>query len=76
MLYFRCRQLQRVGWQTTVQRPAPHHWQPMGKSIYRQKEGATSRNSTVSSLTVIFKLVIGGLLSTILVVLDTVNLQF
>ena len=76
MLYFRCRQLQRVGGQTTVQRPAPHHWQPMGKSIYRQKEGATSRNGTVSSLTVIFKLVIGGLLSTILVVLDTVNLQF
>lgn len=27
----------------------PHHWQSVGKSFYRQREGATGRNSTVSS---------------------------
>ena len=27
----------------------PHHWQSVGKSFYRQSEGATCKNSTVSS---------------------------
>ena len=44
----------------------------MGESIYRELRGATSRNSTV-----IFKLVISGLPSIILVVSgQLVNLQF
>ena len=39
-----------VGGRTPVQRPtAPPRWQPVGKSFYRQREGATGRNSTVSS---------------------------
>ena len=36
------------GWMS-VQRPAPHHWQSVGKLFYRQTEGATFRNSMVSS---------------------------
>ena len=36
------------GW-TRVQRPPPPHWQSMGKSFYRWREGATRRNGTGSS---------------------------
>ena len=46
-----------------------------GKGFYRQKEEASCRKQN-SFLTVIFKLIIGGLTSVILVVLGTVNLQF
>ena len=48
------------------------HW---GKGFYRQKEG-TDAETAQSVLTIIFKLIIYGLTSTILVVLGTVNLQF
>ena len=34
---------------TCVQRLAPHHWQSGGKSVYRRREGAACRPSTVSS---------------------------
>ena len=45
-------------------------WQAGSKSFYRQREGATCRNSTVSS--VILKLVTGGLPSIILIILGMV----
>ena len=60
------------GW--LPQLPTSNQW---GKNFYRQKEGDRCRNSTAqSALTVIFKLIIGGLTSVILIVLGTVNLQF
>ena len=43
------------------------------KSFYRQREGATGRNSTVSPITL--KLVIGSLTRVILIILSTINLQ-
>ena len=52
--------------------PSGSHW---GKSFYRQTEG-TYAETVQSVLTVIFKLIICGLTSMILVVLGTVNLQF
>ena len=67
-----CRHLFR-GWL-----PPPYSPQPpttgiqWGKIFYRQKEAETAQ----SALPAIFKLVIGGLTSIILVVLGTVNLQF
>ena len=70
-----------VGGGTPVQRltpslpPPPPRQQSAGKSFYRRREGATCRNSTVSSDS---HLEIGhcGLTSIILIVLSTVNLQF
>ena len=44
-------------------------------SFYRLREGATFRKSTVTSHDPL-KLVIGHLISVILIVLSTVNLQF
>ena len=52
--------------------PSGSHW---SKSFYRQKEG-TYAETAQSVQTVIFKLIICGLTSMILVVLGTVNLQF
>ena len=46
-----------------------------GESFYRQARGGYMQNQR-SSLSVIFKLVISGLTSIIVVVLGTVNLQF
>ena len=50
LLYFQCWQ---PGWEwrgwTPVQRHTHPHWQSVGKSFYRQREGATFRISTVSS---------------------------
>ena len=47
------------------------------ESIYRQSQGRGQHAETAqSSLTVIFRLVIGGLPSSVLVALGTVNLQF
>ena len=48
------------------------HW---GKRFYRQKEG-TDAETAQSVLTIVFKLIIFGLISMTLVVLGTVNLQF
>ena len=45
------------------------------KSFYRQREGLHVETAQ-SALTVILKLVIGGLTSVILIALRTVNLQF
>ena len=47
----------------------------MGKSFYRQREGLHAETAQ-SALTVILKLVIGGLSGVILLVLVTVSLQF
>ena len=49
--------------------------QPGGKSFSRQREGLHAK-TVQSALTVIWKLVIGGLTSIILNVLSTVSLQF
>ena len=83
MLYFRCWQLGRrrvgSGLQTSFQRPTSPSGNQWGKSFYRQKwngGGGLRAKIAVSSLTVIFKLVISGLTSVILVVLDIVNFQF
>ena len=54
--------------------PLPH-WQPMGKSFYRLRNGVTCRHSTVA-LTFTLKLVISGLTGIIFIVLSTMNLQF
>ena len=63
----------RADWYPKVD--SPHlHWQPVDKSFYRWREGATWRNCTVSS--VILKLIFGGLISIILIALSVVNLQF
>ena len=51
------------------------HRQSVGKSFYRQREGLHAERAQ-SALTVIFKLVTGGLISVILIVLSTVSLQF
>ena len=66
-------------WQTSVQRPAPQPWQTRGECFYRQSCGVGGwlhTETTQSSTTVIFKLIISGLTSIIFVVLGTVNLQF
>ena len=64
------------GGRTPVQRPAtPDPQQPVRKSFYRQREGATCRNNSQlwrSS----WNWSCGGLTSIILIVLSTVNLQF
>ena len=62
---------------TSVQRltPAPNPGNQRGQSFYRQEEGPRAETAQ-SALTVIFKLVISGLTSIILIVLGTVNLQF
>ena len=52
--------------------PTGNQW---GKNFYSQKEGLRAETAQ-SALTVIFKLVMGGLTSIILVVLGRVNLQF
>ena len=49
--------------------------QPGGKSSYRQREGLHAE-TVPSALRVILKLVIGGLIYVISVVLSTVTLQF
>ena len=47
-----------------------------GKSFYSWGWGSLHAETAQSALTVILKLVIGGLISVILIVLGTVNLQF
>ena len=54
--------------------PNHHHRQSLGKSFCRWREGLHAETAQ-SALTVILKLVIGGLTSIILVVLGVVNLQ-
>ena len=57
--------------------PTPTPWQAGSESIYRQSQGRGQHAETAqSSLTVIFKLVTGGLPSSVLVALGTVDLQF
>ena len=68
------------GWQTSVQRPIPPYPTPPrqaeGESFYRHSGGQLHVETAQLSLTVIFKLVLSGLTSIILVVSGTVNLQF
>ena len=54
----------------------PHSRQAEGESFYRHSDGQLHVEIAQSSLTVIFKLVLSGLTSIILIVLGTVNLQF
>ena len=70
-----CHQLGVGDW-TSVKKltPTPNPGSQWGKSFNRQ-EGPHAETAQ-SALTVIFKLVIGGLTSIILIVLGTVNLQF
>ena len=81
LLYFRCQRLG-AGWLMPVQRPMPthHHHQHDklgGESFNRQSVGGGLHAEMArSALTVIFKLVISGLTSIILVALGTVNLHF
>ena len=81
MLYFKCRQLGgggggggQGGW-TFAQRPTSS-LTSRGKSFYRQSGEGLPTETAQSSLTLIFKLVTGGLTSMILFVLGRVNLQF
>ena len=77
MLYFRCQQL--VGENGHLSKggpPPPHH--PLatsGARAFLGRRGELHEETAQSTLTVIFKLVIGGLTS-LLVVLGTVNFQF
>ena len=71
------------GWQASVQRlTSPHppaqtsRGLGVGESINRVRGGGLHAETAQSSLTVIFKLVISGLTSIILVVLGTVNHRF
>ena len=57
--------------QIPVQRLTDPHWQSVGKSFYRWREGATCRN--ISQLAVIFELGHQWCDSVILIVLSTVN---
>ena len=52
------------------------HLQPEEEELLWTEEGSYLQTKYSQALTVIFKLVIGGLTSIILVVLGTVNLQF
>ena len=54
----------------------PHSRQAEGESFYQHSGGQLHVETAQSSLTVIFKLVLSGLTSIILIVLGTVNLQF
>ena len=74
MLYFRCHQLGEVGW-TSVQRPTPGPATSEARAFTDKRRGLQAETAPLA-LTVIFKLIIGGLTSIILIVLDTVNLQF
>ena len=60
---------------TTVQKLTASNRQSVGNRFYRQREGATCKNSIVSSDSHV-ELVFSGLPSVVLVVLGTVNLQF
>ena len=82
LLYFRCWQL---GWREDGRRLSkdwlpPCYWQPTGQELLQTEVGrevlhAETAETAQSALTVIFKLVIGGLTNIILVVLGTVNFQ-
>ena len=62
------------GWQTSVQRPTPP--QQAVRAFIDRVGGRVHAETAQLSLTIIFKLVISGLISTILIVLGTVNLHF
>ena len=64
------------GWQTSVQRPTlPHLASRVARAFIDRGRGLPAVIAQ-SALTVIFKLVVGGLTSIILIVWGTVNLQF
>ena len=79
MLYFRCWQLERGGLWTSVQGqsrsppPLAPSKQGVRAFIGRVRGGGQHGETAQSSLTVIFKLIISGLTSNILVVLGTVG---
>ena len=76
MFYFRCRQL--VGRVDLYPRADSPHF-PLatsGAKAFIDRRRGLDVGTAQSTLTVIFKLIISGLTSVILVVLGTVNLQF
>ena len=76
LLYFRCWQLGgHGGGQTSVQRQIPPTDDLVGQEFLMAGEGLHAETAQ-SALTVILKLVIGGLSGVILLVLVTVSLQF
>ena len=66
----------RGGEWTSVQRLIPPHRQPVRQELFIDRSRRIQAETPQSSLTVIFKLVIGGLTSVILIVLGTVSLYF
>ena len=66
----------RGGEWTSIQRLIPLHRQPVGQELFIDRSRRIQAETAQSSLTVIFKWVIGSLTSVILIVLGTVNLQF
>ena len=77
-VYFRCQPLRveegrgQVDICPEVNSP---HWQPVGQELFLGRRRGLHEETAQSTLTVIFKLVIGGL-TNILVVLGIANLQF
>ena len=81
MLYFRCQQLVGVGVGADICPKAdePPLLATSGARVFIDRSGqggGLPAETVASALTVIFKLVISGLTSIILIVLGTVNLQF
>ena len=76
MLYFRCRQL--VGRVDLCPRADSTHFllATSGARAFIDRKMGIDVGTAQSTLTVIFKLIISGLTSVILIVLGTVNLQF
>ena len=66
------------GWWTSIQRLAPPTPATSGTRAFTDtsRGGGLHAETALSSLTVIFRLVISGLTSDMLVVLDTASLQF
>ena len=67
-----CRHLSR-GW---LSPPPPHTLASSGARAFTDRRRGLNAKTAQSALTVIFKLVIGGLTNIVLAVLGTVNLQF
>ena len=76
MLYFRCQQL--VGRVDLCPRADSTHFllATSGARAFIDRKMGIDVGTAQSTLTVIFKLIISGLTSVILIVLGTVNLQF
>ena len=64
-------------WQTSVQKPTPLHWKPVGQEPLQTEMIVVLYAETAqSALAVIFKLVISGLTHVILIVLCTLVFSY